>query len=141
MGYMLDTNIFGWLISGRLKVEDLPKGDYFVTHVQIEELSAAGDKETRARLAIIQASLRPQLVNTESVVAGVTRAGVANVSDGVLFEKLRTSLDALNKAKSNNTMDALIGEVSIVRGYFLLTCDKHFAQVVEHHGGKVKLYP
>jgi predicted nucleic acid-binding protein len=140
MGYMLDTNIFGWLIASKLKVEDLPKGDYFVTHVQVEELSAAGDKETRAQLAIIQASLRPHMVNTETAVAGMTRASVANSSDGVLFEKLRTALDALNKFKANNTMDALIGEVGIVHGYVLLTADKHLARVVRQHGGKVQLF-
>lgn len=140
MSYMLDTNIFGWLIASKLRVEDLPKDDYFVTHVQVEELTATGDKETRAQLAILQASLRPQMVHTETAVAGITRANVANSSDGVLFEKLRTALDALNKSKSNNAMDALIGEVGIVRGYVLLTADKHLAQVVEQHGGKVQFF-
>ena len=140
MSYMLDTNIFGWLIASKIKVEDLPKGDYFVTHVQVEELAAAGDNETRAQLAIIQASLRPQMVNTETAVAGITRANVANSSDGALFEKLRTALDALNKSRANNTMDALIGEAGIVRGYALLTADKHLAQVVEQHGGKVQFF-
>lgn len=140
MSYMLDTNVLNWLVDEHIKQEDLPAGDYFVTHIQIEELMASAEQERRTRLTLVLVELRPTRVNTESMVMDVSRWDNANWGDGVVFDKLRGILDQLNKGKANNVQDALIGEVCILKGYTLLTADKHLAQAVNQHGGMVQLF-
>ena len=138
MSYVVDTNIFNKLVDGTINVADLPSDDAFVaTHVQIDEINNTNDSERRARLFLMFAEVRPEIVPTESFVLDVSRLDHGKLSDGVLFDKLKQELDALNKSKSNNAQDVLIAEVAIVNGFTLLTSDWHLAEVVEKQGGKV----
>lgn len=138
MSYVVDTVIFNKLVDGTINVADLPSDGAFVaTHVQIDEINNTGDSERRARLFLMFAEMRPKIVPTESFLFDVSRFDNAKISDGVLFEKLKKELDALNKSKSNNIQDILIAEVAIANGFTLLTLDQHLAEVVEKQGGKV----
>ena len=141
MSYVADTNIFNKLVDGILRIEDLPSdGPYFATHVQIDEINNTKDAERRARLFLMFAAVRPQMVPTESFVWDVSRWDYGKWGDGILYEKLKQDLDALNKSKTNNAMDILIAEVSIANGYTLLTADRDLATVTKNHGGKVAFY-
>ena len=125
-------------MDGTINVVDLPSdGPFVATHVQIDEINNITDRERRARLFLIFAEVRPEIVPTESFVWDVSRWDHGKWSDGVIFEKLKQDLDALNKSKPNNAEDVLIAEVAIVNGFTLLTSDRHLAEVVEKQGGKV----
>lgn len=138
MSYVVDTNIFNKLVDGTINVGDLPSdGPFIATHIQIDELNNTKDSERRARLFLMFAEVRPEIVPTESFVWDVSRWDHGKWSDGVLFERLKQDLDALNKSKSNNAQDVLIAEVAIVNSFTLLTSDQHLAQVVKDLGGKV----
>ncbi|MCK9201350.1 MAG: hypothetical protein M0P59_07205 [Gallionella sp.] len=141
MSYVVDTNIFNKLVDGIFRIENLPSdGPYLATHVQIDELNNTKDAERRARLFLMFAEVRPQVVPTESFVWDVSRWDHGKWSDGVLYEKLKQDLDDLNKSKANNARDILIAEVAIANEYTLLTADRDLATVVKEHGGKVIYY-
>lgn len=141
MPYVLDTNIFNWLIDGRIQPADLPvDGDYVATHVQIDELNKTGDADRRAMLFLKFAEIRPKVVPTESTVWDVSRWDQAKWGNGDVYQRLKAELDILNKAKPNNIFDALIAEVAIVNGYTLLTADSDLAKTVDRHGCAVRLY-
>ncbi|CAH1087064.1 hypothetical protein [Candidatus Nitrotoga sp. 1052] len=141
MSYVVDTNIFNKLVDGTINVNDLPSdGPFIATHIQIDELNNTNDRERRARLFLMFAEVRPEIVPTDSFVWDVSRWDQAKYSDGVIFNKLKQDLDALNKSKSNNIQDVLIAEVAILNSFTLLTSDRHLAQVVKNQGGKVVLY-
>jgi rRNA-processing protein FCF1 len=141
MSYVVDTNIFNKLVDGVFRIEDLPSdGPYLATHVQIDELNNTKDTERRARLFLMFAEVRPQVVPTESFVWDVSRWDHGKWGDGILYEKLKQDLDALNKSKANNARDILIAEVAIVNEYTLLTADRDLATVAKKHGGKVVYY-
>jgi len=141
MSYVVDTNIFNKLVDGVFRIEDLPSdGPYLATHVQIDELNNTKDAERRARLFLMFAEVRPQVVPTESFVWDVSRWDHGKWGDGILYEKLKHDLDALNKSKANNARDILIAEVAIANGYTLLTADRDLATIAEKHGGKVAYY-
>ncbi|TAL53822.1 hypothetical protein [Pandoraea sp.] len=138
--YLLDTNVFNKLLDRVLKSEELPTdGEFVVTHLQIDEINKTSDAERRVGLVLVQTALRVQLVPTETMVFDVSRFDHAKLSDGKVYTELKNSLDALNKSKSNNVHDALIGEVGIVNGYTLITADRDLAKVVVDMGGKVLL--
>ena len=141
MKYVVDTNIINRLVDGIIRPEDLPTdGDFIATHVQMDELNKTKDEERRARLFIKFATMRPEVVPTESLVVGVSRIGLAKLSDGNLYTSLRSGLDERNKAKANNKQDALIAEVAITNGYVLVTTDTDLAIVAQAHGCKVLHY-
>jgi len=139
--YVVDTNIINWLVDGRLQPNDLPSDGAFVaTHVQRDELTKTKDDKRRAQLLAKFGSTVELEVPTESVVAGISRVGLAKVSDGKLYNSLRNGLAALNKDKLNNSHDALIAEVAIENVWILLTADGDLAKVAEQHGCKVRHY-
>ncbi|MDY0340555.1 MAG: hypothetical protein RBS17_05020 [Coriobacteriia bacterium] len=131
---MVDTCVFNWLVSERISLTDLPgNGDYFATHVQWDELDRTPREPLRSELLARFTQVVDREVLTESAVVKVSRAGRCKVSDGVLFESIRSSLDSLNNSKSNNASDALIAEAAIVNGWVLITADRDLAQVAGGH--------
>lgn len=141
MAYVLDTNIFNWLVDGRIQPGDLPgDADFVATHLQIDELNKTGDAERRALLLLKFAKVRPKMVPTESMVWDTSRWDHAKWGDGKTYEKLKTDLDLRNKSRRNNVLDALIAEVALVNGDTLLTADSDLAAVAAAHGCKVRLY-
>ena len=141
MAYVVDTTIFNKLVDGVIAMGDLPSNSQLMaTHVQIDELNNTKDNERRAQLFLKFVAVGTKIVPTESFVWDVSRWDHGKWSDGVLFEKLKGALDLLNKAKPNNSHDALIAEVAIVNDYTLLTADLHLAEVTEKHGGNVSYF-
>jgi rRNA-processing protein FCF1 len=138
MLYIVDTNIFNKMVDGTINIADLPSdGSFVATHIQIDEINNTKDSKRRAQLFLMFAEVRPDIVPTESLVWDVSRWDLGKLSDGVLFNKLKQELDAMNKSKPNNLQDVLIAEVAIANGFTLLTSDRDLAKVVERQGGKV----
>lgn len=139
--YVVDTNIINWLVDGRIELSDLPSdGDLVATHVQRDELEKTKNEQRRAQLLAKFGHTVDLEVPTESVVVGISRIGLAKVSDGRLYYSLRDTLATRNKGKPNNSHDALIAEVAIENGWILLTADGDLAKVSEQHGCRVRHY-
>lgn len=136
--YIVDTCVFNWLADGVLTRDRLPSdGGFAITHIQVDEINETKDQERRARLLLVQASLRCDLLPTHSFVLDVSRLDHARLGDGQLFGSIRAELDTLNRNKKNNTRDALIAEAAVANGYTLLTADEDLKLATEKHGGKV----
>jgi len=162
--YMFDTNIFNRILDEGINMSYLPKAQYYITHLQYDEVEKTGD-ETRRRdlLGILQtvsnkkyptksgvfdvsrfdeaffsereeSAIKP----TTSAVYGISKYGLAKYGSGSLYE---TILDKLNevkpKEKENNIKDALIAETSIKNGFFLVTNDDALHKIVRNLGCKV----
>jgi rRNA-processing protein FCF1 len=141
MKYVVDTTVINHLVDGAMQPEDLPSdGELIATHVQMDELNKTQDEERRARLFVKFATLKAEVVPTESLVAGVSRVGLCKLSDGNLYRSVKTALDERNNHKKNNANDALIAEVAAKDGYVLVTADGDLAAVAEEHGCKVLRY-
>jgi predicted nucleic acid-binding protein len=136
--YVVDTCVFNWLADGVLTRDQLPSdGGFAITHIQVDEINETKHQERRARLLLVQASLRCELLPTQSFVLDVSRLDHAKLGDGQLFGSIRAELDTLNRNKKSNTRDALIAEAAIANGYTLLTADRDLRLVTEKHSGKV----
>lgn len=141
MTCVVDTNIINKLIDGTLSTEDIPAdAELVATHVQIDELKRTRDDQRKAKLLHRFKTLVDSVIPTESTVLGVSRLNYSKLSDGGLYEKLKTALDSRNKGKSNNAQDALIAEVAIANDHTLLTADYDLAEVAKDHGGKVRYF-
>jgi predicted nucleic acid-binding protein len=135
--YVLDTNVFNWLLDGRIALEKLPSdGAYLATHIQMDEIGRTSDPVRRGMLEHKFREIGTQVVPTETAVPDIAVPDLTKVSDGVMFESLRSALDKANR-KKNNPEDALIADVAIQNGYTLITADADLAHVAAQHGGKV----
>lgn len=139
MSYVLDTCIFNKLLDGILGINDLPSdGIFFATYIQIDELKATKNSKRREALLLKFTEVtHPTMLPTETFVSDVSRCDHDKVGGGVLFEKLKSALDSMNKSKPNNTQDALIAEVANINNFTLITSDSHLATIAKEHGGKV----
>lgn len=138
MQFVVDTCIINKLIDGKIKLNELPSNSsFFASHIQIDEINKTQDSERRAQLFLRFAEVSPKIIPTESLVWDVSRWDQAKFSDGVLYNSLKQSLDALNKSKPSNVNDALIAETAIVNEYTLLTSDKDLTKVAKNLGCKV----
>jgi len=131
MRYVIDTNVFNWLVDGRIDLSVFPPDAGLVaTHVQIDEINRTSDPERRAQLFLRFAKLAPEIVPTESGIWGASRWGEAKWSNG---RRLGSIIDALDKRrrKRNNREDALIAEVAMANGYGLVTADRDLSEVMK----------
>ena len=132
--YIFDSNVFDDLISGKLDVEKInlyksaKNVEFYITHVQSDELNRCKSDEKRAQLFLAVISLRPIVLPTSSFVWGKSRFGLARMSDGKDFEELR-----LGNAK--HTDDALIGETAVKHKITLVTNDRGLRQRIVSAGG------
>lgn len=131
---IFDSNIFDKLIIGELSNNEIEDSkingfEYFITHVQTDEISKCSDEEKRKKLTLFFVVLKPTVVGTESFVIGTSRLGFAKLSDGQTFEKLR-------KGNLKYTNDALIGEVALKNDLVLVSEDKQLRNKVNSESGK-----
>lgn len=139
MKSVVDTCIFNKLLDGLLSTEDLPADSEFVaTHVQIDELNQTRNHRRRERLLARFLTLVDVIVPTESTVLDISKWDQSKLSEGTLYNRLKTDLDSLNDGKDNNRKDALIAEVAIVNQYALLIADYHLAEIARKHGCQVR---
>lgn len=138
MKYLLDTSAVNRLLDGQLSMEDLPEeSEFFITHLQVDEINNTSDSDRRARLSLFQHTLRPKVIPTETLVFDVSRFDHAKLSNGALYRELLDSLDTRGGRRVNKIRDALIAETALKQGLCLITADESLADVAELHGGEV----
>lgn len=139
--YLVDTCVFNWLTDSKIQKQSLPSdGGFAIIHIQLDEINRTADQERRAKLLLMQTSLRCELVPTQTFLADISRSDHARWGDGKLFQSIKADLDRLNGGKENNSRDALIAEASIANGYTLLTADKDLRSATMQHNGRVIFY-
>lgn len=141
-GHMFDTNIFNALVDLKIDITLLPIVDYYVTHLQYDEINGTKDLKRRASLQNVCDRLKMTRVLTESAVYGVSRYDNAKLSDGKLFEQMRDRLRSLDnkpnneKALINQSIDILIVETCIKNDWILVTEDRNLMSVSTEFNGK-----
>jgi predicted nucleic acid-binding protein len=153
MRYMVDTNIFGNLVSGELSMETLPRdGEFCATPVQRAELNdASGDLKAQL-LSKFNEIVDSKMVRS-AFAFGVPGAGFDEGewrNDANTYNAVKTALDEAweklpgrkkkKHKKENNAKDALIAEVAKLRDFSLLTCDSALADAAKANGIRV-CYP
>ncbi len=143
--YMLDTNIFNHILDGTIDISELTKlrGEFFVTHIQLDELNATPDLQRRIELVKVFHEIYSTAVPTESSVWGVSRWGQAKwtTNDSLyapIVRKLAVGQKRWSRKHDSNMRDALIAETSIRNNYTLLTNDVKLGSVVKDLGGKTQ---
>jgi hypothetical protein len=138
---VLDTNAFNAVLDGKLDLAKIaPGGNFFATHVQLDELRACPSPRRGLLVAQFHA-IAPVVVRTETAVWGVSAWDGAKWGEGPHFSALKAALDAKNNGKRNNTKDALIGEAAMVHGHTLITSDRDLSDVVFARDGQTLGYP
>lgn len=129
-GFMFDTTVFNDILNNKFDTKTFPKDcDYFVTHIQFDELCSTKDSGRRKQLLSIFESIGEREIPTESVVLNVSRLGKAKLGDGKILEELR-------KGNLKHTEDALIGETAIKNSLILITDDDTLFKRVNKLGGE-----
>jgi len=130
---IFDSNIYDLVADGSLDIDLLnEKKDYYefyITHIQVDEINKCSDEDKRARLFLFKSKLSPIVIPTESFVLGTSRLGEARLGDAKILEEIR-------KANLRHTKDALIGEVAIKKNLTLITEDSPLKNKVNSLGGK-----
>lgn len=136
MRVMFDTNVFNHLLDGTIDQAAVP-GDWepVATHIQWDELSRDSNEARRGKLLAVFKEHVESQVSTSSAVWDVSIWGAADWTGAE--SRYREILERLDKIrrKSNNKMDALIGDTCLQKGYLLVTNDKNFRKVIEDLGG------
>ena len=133
--YVIDTSLINKLVDGNIGADELPNdGSFVASHIQFDELSQTRNVEKRVKLQEKFAEIIDEVLPTESFVLDTSRLGEGRLGDGVSYQAIKRDLDSRNKAKSNNSEDALIAEVAMRNGYTLLTADFDLYQVAYTHG-------
>lgn len=134
---MFDTNIFNRLLDQQIELPLSNTHTYYATHVQFDELQNTRKVNRRELLENTFKKVSPDELPTESFVLGIARLGKAKLSDGIIYDEIRSKLNALNNNKANNAMDAVIAETAIKNDLILVTEDKNLAQVMSELKGQV----
>ncbi len=117
-GFMFDTTVFGNILDKKIDINKFPKKfDYYITHIQPDELNKTKDKERKKKLLRFFKEIRKEELSTESFVLNYSRLAKAKLGNGKILEELR-------KGNLKHTEDALIGEVAIKKDLILVTNDK-----------------
>jgi len=132
---MFDSNAFSTLLNSNIewtKLFDKCKGKYefYVTAIQIEELTEIPDdkKELRIKHMLCLCKMRAQMVPNIGVL-GYGRFGFSIFAD----EKDTTYKDLLFENRSN-IRDAMIGEAAKREGCILITDDTRFIKKLNQVG-------
>jgi hypothetical protein len=151
---MFDTNVFGKILKNQMSQSLLTnKHEYFVTHIQNDELNAAPLGVKNKLLTVFQ-GIPQQLIPTETAIIGDSeiafidgsetviidgsRIGMAKIGDGQLYNLILSELSKKKPcASKNNRKDALIGETAIKNEIILVTEDRALLDSAKRHGGRV----
>jgi hypothetical protein len=142
MGYMLDTSVFNWILTGDYTIEELPyDGGVFITPVQEIELQKTGIKnpERMNNLIGVMTTVGPIEVPTSTGVVGPsTVIGRFNIGDGIVYEAIKNKMKALDP-KRDHTNDALIAETALANNWTLISADADLCEAFSSMGGLTKV--
>jgi predicted nucleic acid-binding protein len=148
--YMLDTNVFNDIHSGKIPLALFAGKRLLVTGIQEDELRNTKNAEKRDRLLAAFERVGPVVTLCASFALDIEGAGWGQAywNDGTgNFEKMRDRLCALDAPKKRHThlseeelqlnqeRDILIAETAIKEGAVLVTGDKNLRQVIVEFGG------
>lgn len=135
--FMFDTNAFGKILKMESQYDLLAgKHEYFVTHVQRDELEATTNERIRSQLLMVFQAIPQSAIPTESVVIDFSRWGMTKFGDGLVYSHVLNELNKRNPLKrENNIKDALIAETATKNGILLVTDDKALLEIVLKMGG------
>jgi hypothetical protein len=125
----LDSNIFDKIISDKevknkiLILKRSNKMKIFTTHIQLDELNATPNETKRKKLVECAKEIS-ECIPTMGVVIGVSKVGMARISNGEEIQKIRQ-----NQLKM--TRDSLISSTASSDADFLVTDDEKFAKRVK----------
>ena len=115
---MIDTCIFNHLLDGFYSVDDLPMGEYFITHIQHDELQATKNADRRNELLRTLHVVSPNSEPTSVFVPGVSRLNQACLGNGKYYSQILSKLD-FRKNKKSNCNDAIIGDTEGKKGHYV----------------------
>jgi len=136
--FMFDTNIFNRILDKKLEVPENCNCEYYVTHIQRDEIMETPEKERREQLLRIFKLVPKEPIPTEVFVLGISCLGSAKLTsaeDGKLYDEMLRKLKELDrksgkkKRPENQKRDVLI----------LLTCLKNNITLVTEDGNLRKL--
>ena len=130
---IFDSNIYDLIADGSLNINLLSgkKEDFefYITHIQTDEINKCSDEDKRARLFLFTTKLSPIVIPTESFISNKSRLGEARLGDSKILEEIR-------KENLKHTEDALIGETAIKNNLLLVTEDVRLKNKVNSLNGK-----
>jgi hypothetical protein len=135
---MIDTCILNHLTDGHYTINDLPQGEYYITHIQRDELESTPDPVRRHALKGQLNFVHSNIVVTSVALSGLARSGEASCGDDQYYKVILSELDK-HKRKSNNYKDAVIGATAIQNNFLLITGDSDFAEVMKSVWDKNKI--
>lgn len=145
--YLLDSNIFGKILSGDISLDELKLVNLFATHIQHDEILQTADEERRNKLRVHFRIVDPKIEPTSSLVWDLSAFDLAKFSgdEGELYNKLLQRIQRLDAEagksvpEGNQERDALLGETAIRGSLVLVTTDKNLRRAVtEHRGTAIK---
>ncbi len=130
---IFDSNIYDLIANGNLNINlligKMEEFEFYITHVQIDEINKCPDEEKRAKLVLFMTKISPIVIPTESFVLDKSRLGEARLGDAKILEEIR-------KENLKHTEDALIGETAIRNYLILVTEDNQLKNKVNSLNGK-----
>jgi predicted nucleic acid-binding protein len=140
--YLFDTNVFNRIFELEIEEEWFPRdAQYFMTHIQRDELAKTPDPLRRLHLMFVLSSVGPTSISTASAMWNVSKWDQCEWgSEDGLFQKMLKSLNARNGGKKNNGSDVLIGETALRNDCRLVTDDADLATVVREFHGKTMTF-
>ena len=124
--YMLDTSAIGEIDDGAVSALALytSKDDFYVSHIQEDELDDAPDKYVRLLRKVLDVVSADSVV-THGFISGISQSGRAGMGGGVKGIERKLSSD-----DGNELMDAIIANTAIQNDYILVTHDSELRTVV-----------
>lgn len=138
MAYIVDSGIVNRLVSGRLRVEDLPSDHPIVApRALIRHIEATRDQVRKRQLLQKFEAHEPKHSSIGSMMLDGYYPDDLKLRlwGGSLFKKLRDAVDEVGDSLSN-TRDLLLADVAITNGLIFLTANQSLADVVSRLGGE-----
>lgn len=133
MKYMLDTNVFDYIVDEDLKMDVADAVELFVTNVQVSEIKNVPDDDRRMRL---QRALK-SLPHTELVVSSPFWEDALHWNDDAVWQDEPSSEYEVIRGKSNANRDSLIVEKANSSDMVLVTSDRRCGKSANRVGVKV----
>lgn len=169
-GFMFDINIFNAILDNKISLNKIPsKFNYYVTHIQGDEIKAINKPENLSRkkeLFEIFKNLKKEEKPTETFFLGTSSLGKAKLSEkptesavwdiskwdkakwgeGDLYNNLLLRLQELDrksskkKSERNQIRDVLIAETCIKNLLILITNDENLRNVTREFNGQAIIF-
>lgn len=134
MRYLLDTNVFNFLLDGQFEFDERFKdAEFYATPAQIQEIKKTKCATRRALLLAKFEEVTEYTIPTKTAVWDLSQWDSAEINDDKFYETFKDALDKLNDEKKSNDQDALIAEVAIKENMVLITSDADLLEIYQKH--------